>query len=105
MQQLSATELKELLDSGKTPVILDVREDWEYDICHIEPSVHISMSSLPARLDELNRDDEIIVICHHGARSMQVAGYMEAQGFQRISNLTGGIHEWTESVDPSMPQY
>lgn len=105
MQQISALELEEQLVNGETPVILDVREDWEYDICHIESSVHIDMSSLPARLEELNKDDEIIVLCHHGNRSMQVAGYMESQGFKRISNLAGGIHDWANSVDPSMSQY
>lgn len=105
MQQISAKELKEQLDSGKKPVILDIREDWEYRICHLEPSLHISMSSLVGRLDELNKDDEIIVLCHHGNRSMQVASYLETQGFSNVTNLAGGIHEWADNVDPSMEQY
>lgn len=105
MQQISAQDLKTQLDNGDTPVILDIREDWEYDICRIDPCIHINMSSLPGRLDELNRDDEIIVLCHHGARSMQVASYLESQGFKNISNLAGGIHDWANHVDPSMEQY
>lgn len=105
MKQITPEELNEYLDGGNTPLILDVRESWEYEICHIDNSLHISMSEVISRIDELNPDDEIIVMCHHGGRSQQVGNYLETQGFKNIINLAGGIDAWAKSIDPSMKQY
>ena len=105
MKQFTPEELKQHLDEGNKPVILDVRETWEYEICHIDNSLHISMSQIPSRMDELDPDDEIIVMCHHGGRSMQVGNYLESQGFNNIINLAGGIDAWAKSIDTSMKQY
>lgn len=105
MEQITPEQLKKDLDEGKTPVILDVRETWEYEICHIDNSLHIGMSEIPTRLNELRPDDEIIVMCHHGGRSMQVGNYLESQGFKKIINLAGGIDAWAVSVDPSIARY
>ena len=105
MKEITPEELKSCMDAGNTPALLDVRETWEYEICHIDKSVNISMSQISSRMTELNPDQEIVVICHHGMRSLQVANYLESQGYANISNLVGGIDDWARTVDPSMAQY
>lgn len=105
MKEITPEELKQHIDSGNKPLLLDVREPWEYEICHLDDSMHISMSQIPARMSELNPDQEIVVICHHGARSLQVANYLESQGYSHINNLAGGIDAWARTVDPDMAQY
>lgn len=105
MKSISAEELKKKLDAGEKPVLLDVREAWEYETCHIEGSTNISMSTIQQKLGELKPDDETIVICHHGMRSFQVASYLEGNGYGNIANLEGGVDAWARNVDPSMVQY
>jgi rhodanese-related sulfurtransferase len=105
MKSISVVELKSRMDAGEKPILLDVRETWEFETCHIDGSVNISMSNVQKMLDELNTDDETIVICHHGMRSFQVASYLEENGFGNISNLEGGVNAWAISVDTDMPQY
>ena len=105
MKTISAKELKIKLEAGEKPVLLDVREAWEFETCHIEGSINISMSNVQKMLDELDTADETIVICHHGMRSFQVASYLEANGYVNISNLEGGVDAWAVSVDKDMPQY
>jgi rhodanese-related sulfurtransferase len=105
MQTISAEELKEKLDAGEKPVLLDVREAWEYETCHIEGSLNISMSNVQKMLETLKADDEMVVICHHGMRSFQVASYLEGNGYDKIANLEGGIDAWAKSVDADMAQY
>ncbi len=105
MQTLSAEALKQKIDSGDKPVLLDVREDWEYEICHLPESINISMSNVNEMLAKLSPDDETVVICHHGMRSFQVGSYLEQNGFKQIINLEGGVDAWAKTVDPSMAQY
>lgn len=104
MQGMSAPQLATHLRSA-SPVLLDVREPWEFDICHIDGSVNIPMGQLPQRLDELPPDEEIIVICHHGVRSRQVIRYLRQRSLDRLVNLDGGVDAWARSVDPDMPVY
>ncbi len=107
MQQLTAPELAAWLadPSRARPQLLDVREKWEFDTCHIEGSTHMVMHTVPVRIDDLDEDAEIVCVCHHGARSMQVAAFLERNGFSKITNLTGGIHAWAMQVDSAMPKY
>ncbi len=107
MQQLTAPELAAWIadPSRENPVLLDVREEREYQICHIEGSLLIPMNTIPARLSEMACEALIVCICHHGTRSMQVGMYLEQNGFTQITNLTGGIHAWAGQVDPAMPTY
>lgn len=109
MQHLTAAELAALLAdaaAGKaTPVLLDVREPWEYQTCNIAGSVSIPMNTIPDQLDQLDPDAAIVCICHHGARSMRVAHFLESNGYTQVTNLTGGIHAWALQVDPAMPTY
>jgi rhodanese-related sulfurtransferase len=107
MQHLSAPELAHWLadDARPHPVLLDVREPWEYQTCHIDGTTAMPMRTVPARLSELDPALPVVCICHHGARSMQVAGFLEQNGFTDVSNLTGGVHAWALQVDNSMPTY
>ena len=107
MQHLTAPDLAAWLADGDRPrpTLLDVREPWEYETCHIEGAALMPMQTVPARIDDLDEDGEIVCICHHGARSLQVAAFLERHGFAKVSNLTGGIHAWALQVDPAMPKY
>jgi rhodanese-related sulfurtransferase len=107
MQHLTAPQLADwIADASRpTPVLLDVREPWEYETCHIEGALPIPMNTVPARQAELDPDIPVVCICHHGARSMKVAAFLESNGFAEVSNLTGGVHAWAQQVDGSMPVY
>lgn len=106
MRQMAAGELQAWLAApGEPPLLLDVREPWEYDICHIPGSVLLPMGAIQARLGELDPERETVVICHHGVRSYHVARFLEHQGFRRVINLSGGVDAWAKSADPSMPTY
>ena len=107
MQMITAPELAAWLadDTRAKPVLLDVRENWEFDTCHIEGSVLIPMNTIPGRIDDLDEDADIVCICHHGARSLNVAAFLERNGFGKMVNLTGGIHAWALQVDGTMAKY
>jgi rhodanese-related sulfurtransferase len=107
MQHVTAPELATwIADPARaTPFLLDVREPAEYQICHLDNAVLIPMNTIPARLADLDADREIVCICHHGGRSMQVAAFLERNGFSQVVNLTGGVHAWSQQVDPAMPTY
>jgi len=107
MQNVTAPELAQwIADPSRTPpLLLDVREPAEYNICHLENAKLIPMNTIPGRMTELDADAEIVCVCHHGARSMQVAAYLERNGFTKVTNLTGGVHAWSQQVDPNMPTY
>lgn len=106
MQQLNAIQVKQLIDAADpAPLLLDVREPNEFAYCHIEGALHIPMGQIVSRLDDIDAEREIVVICHHGMRSFQVAQFLESQGYGRIINLSGGIDAWARDVDPAMPKY
>jgi len=106
MQAITANQLDELLqNSEQPPFLLDVREANEFEYCHIENSTHMPMHSIPANISQLPQDAHIISICHHGMRSLQVAQFLLQNGFSNITNLSGGVHAWAQSVDPAMPTY
>ena len=106
MIEKSVLEISRILnDNGITPVILDVREKWEYDICHIKNSIHIPMGKIANNNGNLEISDNIVVVCHHGIRSRMVAKYLIANGYVNVMNLTGGLDAWSTNIDPSMPKY
>jgi rhodanese-related sulfurtransferase len=105
MQTILSEALKKKLNAGEKPVLLDVREAWEFSICKIEGSINISISDSEKLINKLNPDDEIIAICHHGMRSFQVCNFLEANGFNQVSNLDGGIDSWAKTIDIDMVQY
>ncbi len=105
IRQLSARELSEKLATATRPIVLDVREPWELQVCQLAGSINIPMGQIPARAAELPKDAEIVVLCHHGVRSQHVALFLQAQGFTNLYNLRGGIAAWSRDVDPKMPTY
>ena len=90
---------------GDRLVVLDVREPEELAIAPFPDAVHIPMGDIPARLTELDAGAEWVVVCHHGVRSAQVAMYLARMGFERVSNLSGGIDAWSLTADPATPRY
>lgn len=107
MQQITPNQLKAWLDDPQreNPQLVDVREPWEFETCKIAGAQLVPMRSMPTRHPELNKDADLVVICHHGARSFQVGQFLEQQGFTRVINLTGGVAAWAHDVDPAMPTY
>ena len=107
MDHITAPELAAWLadESRPAPLLLDVREPWEFQTCHIAGAQSMPMNSVPERMQELEEDTPVVCICHHGARSMSVAAFLERQGFSKVINLTGGVHAWALQVDGSMPTY
>lgn len=107
MKHITPTDLAAwLADASRpAPLLLDVRNDNEFAHCRIEGSVQIPMPLIPARAQELPEDAPIVVICHHGSRSFQVAHYLETHGYGEAYNLSGGVEAWALTVDPTMPRY
>lgn len=107
MKTLSAPELAHWLADGERakPLLLDVREPWENQLCRIEGSEFAPMQTIPQRLNELESERDIVCICHHGGRSMHVAMFLQRHGFASVFNLAGGLDAWARQVDPAMPTY
>lgn len=93
------------MQSRDALTLLDCREPDERLICRIDGAMHIPMGEIPARLSELDRESDLVVYCHHGMRSMNVALYLRKLGFPRVRSMAGGIDAWAEEIDPGMPRY
>jgi rhodanese-related sulfurtransferase len=107
MRRISATQLAEKL-TQENPLLLDVREVWEFEICHIEGSINLPMGQIPQQLEQLQQlqtADETVVICHHGVRSQQVINFLQQQSDTALTNLDGGVDAWARTIDPDMPVY
>lgn len=106
MRHINVVELNELMETeaGK-PLLLDVREPWEFAICHLEDSTLIPMRQIPEAIEQLDPEQHTVVICHTGMRSQQVCIYLEHAGFSNVWNLTGGVHAWATQIDQSMATY
>ncbi len=107
MNQLAPAQLAAWLADGARakPLLLDVREPWEWQTARIEGSQHMPMREVPARLGELDREREVVAICHHGGRSQQVAMFLQKNGFAKVHNLVGGVDAWSRTIDPAVPVY
>jgi rhodanese-related sulfurtransferase len=112
VKQVRPLELKDWLESVRghgEPLVLDVREPQELQTASIRPEgfelITIPMGVIPPRLNELDPNRPVACLCHHGGRSMQVAAFLQARGFQHVANIAGGINAWTSEVDPSVPRY
>lgn len=102
--QMSVIELKQRIDQGTAPVVIDVREPNEYQICNLGARL-IPMNTVPARLEEIPRDRDVVVHCKSGMRSQRVAEFLAQNGYTRVSNLAGGILAWAAEIDPTMQKY
>ncbi len=107
MQQLEPVDLAAwLADTARPrPLLLDVREYWEYERCRIAGSRLVPMGEVSQRSNELDPETDVVVICHHGVRSYRVAMMLEYSGFAKVYNLVGGVERWARDVDPTMPRY
>lgn len=107
MRHLNAPELAGwIADADRPqPLLLDVRQPWEYETCHLTDAVLVPLHTLPGAVADLDPARPVVCICHHGVRSMQAAAFLEQQGFVDVANLTGGVDAWAKQVDPGMPQY
>lgn len=113
MQQISTHQLADWLAEGDSaedagnpqPTLIDVRQPWEFERGHIAGSTLMPMHTVPLRLTELDRQSDVVVICEHGARSMQVAMFLENSGFSSVHNLVGGISAWIRDVDPALRKF
>ena len=105
VKQISATELNNKIQNEEALFLLDVREPNEFQYARIDKSVLIPLNQIPQRIGELDPQQNIVVICHHGVRSRQVAYYLERAGFRNVVNLEGGVDAWARDVDPHMPTY
>ncbi len=107
MKTISAPALAQWLQDPERPAphLLDVREPWEFEVCHIAGSRLVPMRTLPGRLVELDAAQPIVCICHHGNRSAHVAMWLWRQGYADVYNLSGGVDAWARQVDPKMATY
>jgi len=103
--EISPELVSEMVEAGENVILLDVREDWEWEKAHLEGAIHIPLSELGRRIDELDSQSEIIVYCHLGDRSIDGCLLLWERGFRKIRSLTGGIEAWSELVDPTVPKY
>ncbi len=103
--EISVAELKQRLDQGERPILLDVRTPQEWAICRLDGAELIPMQELSGRIEELDPDSEIVVYCHIGGRSRMAVAFLRQQGFDGARNLTGGIDSWAVEIEPGMPRY
>lgn len=98
-------KLRDMMQSPTPPLVVDVREKWENELCQIPGSKLIPLGQLPQHLAELPKNQSIVLHCHHGGRSGRATAFLMEQGFTNVFNLTGGIHAWSERIDPSVKTY
>jgi rhodanese-related sulfurtransferase len=103
--EISVADLQRRRKNGERFLLVDVREPWEFEVCRIEGAKLIPMRTIPANLQALEGDDEVICYCHHGQRSLDVAAWLRAQGVESAQSVAGGIDRWSIEVDPSVPRY
>lgn len=104
--EISVEEARRLLTTSPAGrLLLDVREPDELAICQVPGALAIPMRQIPAQLGALPRDRHILVLCHHGSRSLRVTQYLRANGLANVSNIAGGIDAWAERIDPALTRY
>lgn len=104
---ITVQELKTKLDAGEDFLLLDVRTPYELTLASLPAAVHLPLQELDADHEKLAgwQDREVVCMCHHGGRSAQAQHYLLRNGFTNVKNLLGGIHAWSEEIDPSVPTY
>jgi rhodanese-related sulfurtransferase len=104
--EITAQDFLQLLSQPNPPLLLDVREPWEFQTASLPDSVLMPMGEVTSRAHaELDPDQHIVVLCHHGARSLSVTMWLRQQDFERVQSLAGGIDAWSRTVDPAIPRY
>ncbi|HEX8507247.1 MAG TPA: rhodanese-like domain-containing protein [Hymenobacter sp.] len=104
--EISPEELHRRLQAGEDLQLVDVREEMEYDYCHLPGSLLLPLGDVPRRAAEIRSEGPVVLICHHGVRSAQALGYLRHRlGRTNLLNLRGGVDAWTARVDPAFPRY
>jgi rhodanese-related sulfurtransferase len=104
--EITTAEVKAKLDAGHPFTLLDVREAWEFETAHMPGAKLMPMGDVPSRAhQELDPEDHIVVVCHHGVRSMNVTAWLRQQGFEKVQSMRGGIDAWSRGVDQKVPVY
>ena len=103
--QITPQEIRQRQERNEELILIDVREPWERQTASIAPSSHILMADIPARLQELDPEQHIVIYCHHGMRSLSVAAWLRQQGYQKVQSMAGGIDRWSLQIDPKIPRY
>ena len=103
--QIAAKEVNERIVRGDKLLLVDVREQWEYDLCRIPGSKLIPLGTIPANLNAFLDAGEVVCYCHHGMRSLDAAVWLRQQGVESAKSMAGGIERWSTEVDPSVPRY
>ena len=103
--EITPREVKALLTSGEKFLFVDVREKWEYDTSRIEGATLIPLGDIPANLFRLEDAGDIVLLCHHGMRSLDAAAWLRSQGVAGARSMAGGIERWALEVDPAVPRY
>lgn len=105
MKEITAQQLKTMLEAREEVALVDLRSSWEQQLCAIEGSINLPMEDLPVHMHDLPTDKPIVMICHHGARSRQAVAFLKGCGFQKVSCLSGGIDSWAKDIDQAMKRY
>ena len=104
--EITPEEVKTKMDRGEKFTLVDVREPWEFETASMDGAKLIPMGDIPARAhQELDPEDHIVVVCHHGVRSMNVTAWLRQQGFEKSQSMRGGIDAWARQVDGNVPVY
>ena len=104
--EITPKELSERKERNEELILLDVREPWEFETAHMDGAKLVPMGDIPARAhQELDPEEHIVVICHHGVRSMNVTAWLRQQGFEKAQSMRGGIDAWSRTVDSRVPVY
>ena len=97
-------EVHKMMQAGETFLLLDCREPWEHQTARIEGATLIPMREIPQKLDEIPKDQPVVVYCHAGMRSFNAASWLKRQGINALS-MSGGIDQWSREIDPKVPRY
>ena len=103
--EVTPREVSARLERGDKFLFVDVREKWEYEASHIEGSVLVPLREIPAHLQRLETEADVVFFCHHGVRSMDAAVWLRSKGVAGARSMAGGIDRWTTEVDPQVPRY
>jgi rhodanese-related sulfurtransferase len=104
--EITPEAFQQLRNQPNPPLLLDVREPWEFETARVPDSILMPMGDVPSRAHaELDPDQPIVVMCHLGVRSLSVTMWLRNQGFDHVQSLTGGIDQWSRAVDPTIPRY
>ena len=103
--EIDVEELHARLKAGEAVQVVDVREPWELEAARLSGTIDLPMSTLPKGLCHLDQEKSLVVLCHHGGRSLQVARWLRQQGYVRAQSLRGGLDVWSQRIDPSVPRY